>query len=135
LQNITIRQELEQDLPPVSGNFQLLQQVIFDLITNAKWAIEKKSGKRGGDITINTKYDPASRQISILVTDTGIGITQENLTHIFEPFFTTKAIGEGTGLGLSIIYGIIKEHRGQISVESIAGQGAAFKILLPIAKP
>ena len=131
LQNIIIEKQLEPNLPLVSGNFQLLQQCIFDIITNARWAIRKKSDN-GGTITIKTHYDERFRKTAdISISDTGVGIAQENLGKIFEPFFTTKPVGEGTGLGLSIVYNIIKEHNGIVTVESEPGQGAVFKISLP----
>ena len=132
LQNIIIEKQLEPDLPPASGNFQLLQQCIFDIITNARWAIRKKSENAGGVITIKTHYDDhLGKTVNISISDTGVGIARENLGKIFEPFFTTKPVGEGTGLGLSIVYNIIKEHNGIVTVESEPGQGAVFKISLP----
>jgi len=131
LQNISIRKELDADLPLVSGNFQLLQQVIFDMIVNAKWAIERKAGQAGGTIIIKSGLDAAAKQAYIAISDTGIGISAENLSKVFNPFFTTKPEGEGTGLGLSIASGIIREHRGKIEVESEEGKGATFRIKLP----
>jgi hypothetical protein len=73
--------------------------------------------------------------IELSVADSGHGIPDENLRRIFDPFFTTREVGEGTGLGLSICYGIIRDHGGQISVESRVGQGTTFKILLPACAP
>jgi two-component system, NtrC family, sensor kinase len=131
LQNITIQKDLEPNLPDISGDPQLLQQVIFDIIANAKWAVQKKSEKEGGTITIKTHYEPKENNVSIFVSDTGIGIPKENLEKIFEPFFTTKNVGEGTGLGLAIVYGIIKAHKGIIKVESESGKGTTFTIVLP----
>ena len=132
LQNISIEKQFEPNLPLVSGNFQLLQQCIFDIITNARWAIRKKSESASGVITIKTDYDERlGKTVNISISDTGIGIAQENLGKIFEPFFTTKPVGEGTGLGLSIVYNIIKEHNGIVTVKSEPGQGAVFKISLP----
>jgi len=132
LQNIAIQADLDPNLPQVNGDPQLLQQVVFDLVSNAKWAIQEKSRKEGGVITIKTGSDPKDKQVLISVTDTGIGIPQENIDKIFEPFFTTKPVGAGTGLGLSIIYSIIKSHNGSISVESQAGLGATFKVSFPV---
>jgi len=132
LENINIQKELGAGQPQISGDFQLLEQAVFDLIANAKWAIQKKSGREGGSITIKTTYDSEAKQVLLYVTDTGKGITKENLERIFEPFFTTKAVGEGTGLGLSIVYGIIKEHQGNIEVESYEDKGTTFKISLPV---
>jgi signal transduction histidine kinase len=73
--------------------------------------------------------------VEIKVSDTGCGIPEENLSKLFTPFFTTKALGKGTGLGLSIVYGIIKMHRGQITVQSQIGQGTTFTVTLPVQLP
>ncbi|MFA5157321.1 MAG: ATP-binding protein [Candidatus Omnitrophota bacterium] len=132
LQNIFIRTELEPNLPLISGDPQLLQQVIFDIISNAKWAIEKKSGKGGGKIVIRTSYDHDIKQVTLSISDTGIGISKENIGKVFDPFFTTKSVGEGTGLGLSIVYSIIKEHMGNIRIESEPEKGTVFTIELPV---
>jgi PAS domain S-box-containing protein len=133
LQNVTIRKELQPDLPLIMGDAQLLQQVIFDLINNSKWAIQQKKVSGGeGVIILKTAYILGEKKIVFSVDDTGIGIDKDNLSKIFEPFFTTKPVGEGTGLGLSIIYNIIKAHHGNIEVESIIGQGTTFKIMLPV---
>jgi signal transduction histidine kinase len=88
----------------------------------------------GGTLTISTSRD--NGWIKLVVSDTGIGIIKENLKKIFEPFFTTKQIGKGTGLGLAVTYGIVKMHRGDISVESNADRGAGptgttFTVTLP----
>lgn len=131
-ENILIQKKLSPDLPNLLGDSQLLQQVIFDLIANARWAIRKKSQREGGLIIIASSYETQSKNILICVSDTGIGIPEENLSKIFEPFFTTKPVGEGTGLGLSIVSHIIKEHNGAIEVESQVNKGATFKILLPV---
>ena len=133
LNNITIKKELDPGLPMVSGDLQLLQQVVFDIISNAKWAILNKTGKLGGLITIKTEYDAKNHSIYVNITDTGIGIPKENLERIFDPFFTTKPMGEGTGLGLSIVYSIIKDHQGSLEVQSEPGQGTSFKVTLPAA--
>lgn len=132
LENINIQKKLGAGQAQIFGDFQLLEQAIFDLIANARWAIEKKSGRGGGSIIIKTAYDPEAKQVILYVSDTGMGITKENLERIFEPFFTTKAVGEGTGLGLSIVYGIIKEHQGNIEVESQENKGTTFKISMPV---
>ncbi|MFA5157320.1 MAG: ATP-binding protein [Candidatus Omnitrophota bacterium] len=133
MQNININKDLTPDLPLVMGSFQLLQQVIFDMIANAKWAIEKKAGKAGGVIIIRTGLAISEKQVYVSISDNGIGIAAHDMDKIFEPFFTTKPMGEGTGLGLSIAYGIIKEHHGNIKVESEQGKGATFRINLPLS--
>jgi signal transduction histidine kinase/HAMP domain-containing protein len=133
LENIKLEQFLEPDLPAVMGDHQLLQQVFLDIVSNARWAIRKKSGKDGGNITIKTWFDRQEKGINITISDNGIGIAKENQEKLFEPFFTTKDVGEGTGLGMAITYSIVKVHRGRISIESDQGQGATFKIFLPVA--
>jgi two-component system NtrC family sensor kinase len=70
--------------------------------------------------------------VEIKISDTGCGIPEENLSKLFTPFFTTKPQGKGTGLGLSIVYGILKMHRAQISVQSEIGKGSTFTVLLPV---
>lgn len=132
LGNIAIKKELQPGLPHIPGDIQLLQQVVFNFISNAKWAIENKSPQAGGKISIKTAYAKQENMVCILVSDTGIGIPEEHLSRIFEPFFTTKPVGEGTGLGLSVAYSIIKEHQGNIQVESTVNQGTTFKICFPL---
>lgn len=134
LQNIAIQKDLPPDLPQVLGDPQLLQQVIFDIITNASRAIQSKSDKKEkkGLIAIKTDYETQKNTVSISISDTGIGIPKENLERIFEPFFTTdESPDQGTGLGLSIAHSIIREHKGNIKAESQAGTGATFRISLP----
>lgn len=132
-QNILIKKELQPDLIPILGDFQLLQQVILDIVSNARWAILQKEKKEMGLIVIKTQCIQGKNQVLLSISDNGIGITRENLDKIFEPFFTTKRAGEGTGLGLSIVYNIIKEHKGAIEAESQPDEGATFKITLPAA--
>ncbi|MEW6201981.1 MAG: ATP-binding protein [bacterium] len=119
----------------VSGNENELQQVLFNIICNARDAMPD-----GGRIEIDTSLEraPTSENgkdiIRIKVSDEGEGIPEENLSRIFEPFFSTKEKGKGTGLGLSISYRIISEHGGKIEVESEGGKGTTFTILLPALK-
>ena len=94
---------------------------------NAKHAVGKE-----GTLTISTDFNPVEGQVIVRIADTGHGIEERNLARIFDPFFTTKPTGEGTGLGLSVSYGIIKNHGGDILVESKVGQGSIFTIVLPL---
>src|SRR3989338_1469264 len=137
LDNIAIQTLLEPELPLVMGDSQFIQQVIFDLISNARWALLHKtpSENQVKAITITSSYDSQGRNVILNVSDTGPGIPEENLAKIFEPFFTTKPEGEGTGLGLSIVAHIIEEHQGTIEVQSRLNQGTTFTISLPIATP
>lgn len=134
LGNIKIEKQLAPDLAFIKGERQSLQQVMMDMLFNARWAIKEKSSSDGGTITIKTENNPGERGVNIIFTDTGIGISAENQDKIFEPFFTTKDPGEGAGLGLAIIYNIIKEHNGRIEVSSERNQGATFKIFFPSAE-
>ncbi len=131
LQNIVLERSFAAQLPPISGDGQLLQQVIFNLIGNAKWAVQKKADAAQKKIRLGTEYDEAAHTVSVVVADTGIGIPREDQDRIFDPFFTTKPVGEGTGLGLSLVYSIISVHKGRILLESEPGEGATFRIVFP----
>ena len=85
----------------------------------------------GGEIVIKTQH-AGDRKIKVLIIDSGVGIPEINLDKIFDPFFTTKEEGKGTGLGLSVVYGIIKDHNGEINIESKSGKGTTFEIQLPV---
>ena len=129
--NIFIEKRLDPASPRVRGEIQLLEQVIFDLINNAKYAIQKNPKAKVGMITIKTDFNPGEKKAYLYISDNGIGIPKENMEKLFTPFFTTKPVGEGTGLGLSIIHSIIRRHNASISVESELGLGTTFKITLP----
>jgi len=86
--------------------------------------------KDQGEVSVSTRID--DDWISVVISDTGSGITEEDLPKIFDPFFTTKPVGEGTGLGLSISYGIIVRHGGAITVKSEVGSGTSFTVKIPI---
>jgi len=123
--NIHIVRRFQKDLPQVVTDAPLLRQVILNLLANAAYAIQKD-----GDITLTTRLADHG-QVEIIVTDTGSGISKENLGKIFDPFFTTKPPGKGTGLGLSICHRIIDKLGGHISVTSEPGHGTTFTIRLP----
>ncbi len=112
------------DIPPVNGVPQQLNQVFMNILVNAAQAIEKK-----GDIHIKTRL--VDSNVNIIISDTGSGIAEDNLTKIFDPFFTTKDIGKGTGLGMNIAYNIVQKHNGTIDVQSEVGKGTTFIISLP----
>ncbi|MDD5746692.1 MAG: ATP-binding protein [Candidatus Omnitrophica bacterium] len=131
-ENITLQTQLPPDLPLVNADHQLLQQVVFDIISNARWAIrQRRQPAAEGEIRISTNVDASRENVLMEISDNGIGIPPENIEHIFDPFFTTKKVGEGTGLGLSMAYNIINQHRGSIVVSSNPGRGAVFTIRLP----
>ena len=128
IHQVRLRKELAPGLPPVRGNANQLQQVLMNLLINSQQAMEG----RPGQVTMTTSLSRAGR-VEIRVSDTGPGIPAEIRHRLFDPFFTTKPAGKGTGLGLSVTYGIIKDHKGEIRVESEPGEGATFIIGLPAA--
>jgi CheY-like chemotaxis protein len=120
-------------VPPVLANEGRLGQVFLNLLVNAAQAIPE--GKAGDSrIRVSTGLAPDGRVV-VEISDTGAGIPAELLPRIFDPFFTTKPPGVGTGLGLSICHSIVAAAGGEIQVESQAGQGATFRVLLPPALP
>jgi signal transduction histidine kinase len=127
--NVNYETHLNSDLPDFYGSEDQLQQVFMNLISNAAESMEEL---QGGTLKITTEYSPENDHIFVIISDTGIGIRHENLSKLFEPFFTTKKKGKGVGLGLSVAYGIIEEHGGKIYVDSKPGNGATFRILLPL---
>ncbi|HEY47627.1 MAG TPA: HAMP domain-containing protein [Anaerolineae bacterium] len=125
--NIEIIKQFDNGLPKVVVDPSQMQQVFINMIVNAAEAMEDN-----GRLTLGTRYDTVEEAIEIEIADTGYGIPEEDVDKLFDPFFTTKDVGHGTGLGLAISYGIIKEHRGTISVESIVDEGTTFLIRLPL---
>ena len=123
--------DLADSLPKVMGNSNQLQQVFTNILLNA---IQAMPG--GGKLIISSalreKEDSLPERVEIFFADTGCGIPEGNINKIFEPFFTTKKVGEGTGLGLPVSYGIIKDHKGEISVESQVGKGTKFTLWIPV---
>ncbi|MDJ0883357.1 MAG: DUF3365 domain-containing protein [Desulfobacterales bacterium] len=127
--SIAIARQFDRDLPKVLIDEERMKQVYMNILLNAKQAMAK-----GGRITITSGIDSAGEAVAIAIADTGAGIAPEKRDHIFDPFFTTKKTSQGTGLGLSISYGIIKDHGGDIQVESTPGQGTCFRLTLPLGR-
>ncbi len=138
-EDIRVRLDLAAELPCVKADAAQVQQVLFNLAVNARDAMPK-----GGELTIQTSTVeigekdlwPKSellpgRYVLLSVADTGEGMDKETLSRIFEPFFTTKGVGKGTGLGLSTVYGIVKQHGGEVRVYSEPGRGTTFRVYLP----
>ncbi|NLZ94152.1 MAG: GAF domain-containing protein [Firmicutes bacterium] len=134
---IKVKQNIEGPLPAILGNAQGLEQIIINLLLNAKDAIEGKYGKveaqEKGEIEIRTRVQPG-KFVALDVIDNGCGIDATTIPHIFDPFYTSKKVGKGTGLGLSVSLGIAQSHNGLIDVESTPGEGSRFSLILPIAK-
>jgi two-component system cell cycle sensor histidine kinase/response regulator CckA len=141
--NIELSFSHGDDLGLVKVDETQIEQVLINLAVNARDAMDEK-GDGNGSLTIKTENVtnkkpketandtmPVGKWVAITVSDTGCGISQENLDRIFEPFFTTKDVGQGTGLGLATVYGIIRQTGGFLDVDSKEGQGTSFTIYLP----
>jgi len=137
--SITLEHDFPNDLWPVRGSPTNIHQVVLNLCVNARDAMPK-----GGNLLLRAENRcieaGKEREVSNLrpgaylvieVTDTGVGISPENLERIWDPFFTTKGEGKGTGLGLSTVRGIVASHDGAITVDSVPGQGTSFRVFLP----
>jgi polar amino acid transport system substrate-binding protein len=118
----------EGTIPSIKGNFQRLEQVIINLITNACQAIKNKDDP----ITVTISHDRVKHLVIVSIDDRGHGIPPENLKYIMDPFFTTKRDKGGTGLGLAISYSIIKDHGGDLRIESALGKGTKAMVILPV---
>jgi two-component system NtrC family sensor kinase len=131
--NVAIETDFKVDLPLIEASEIELQQVFLNLINNALDAMEIG----GGTLKITTHLESEEKFHGVVVdiADSGPGIPKVNLSKIFDPFFTTKPVGKGTGLGLSICYGIINKMGGEISVDSILGEGTTFHIHFPLSRP
>jgi PAS domain S-box-containing protein len=134
-ENIALRLELAPAPVGINGDNGQLEQVLMNLVVNAQDAMPD-----GGTLTIATAdlpggcaevSDPTGPLVSLKVSDTGTGMDEVTQARIFEPFFTTKELGRGTGLGLSSAYGIVRQHNGQILVQSAPGRGATFSMYFP----
>ncbi len=125
INSVKVEKEVEEGLPLCRGNANQLQQVLMNLMINAQQAM----GGAAGTVRLSAKRLDAG--VEVRVADDGPGIPQKIREKIFDPFFTTKPAGQGTGLGLSVSYGIVKDHGGDIRLESEEGVGTTFIITLP----
>ncbi len=124
---IGVFKDFTKKLPDIYANKTELQQVILNMMTNARDAMPD-----GGKFTISTGVSEDKSNVVMEFIDNGKGIKKENIEKLFDPFFTLKEAGKGIGLGLSVSYGIIKNHGGKIRVYSEDGRGARFSIVLPV---
>ncbi len=124
IKKVEVIKDLDGELPKVLADLNQLQQVFINIIANATQAMPK-----GGTLTLRTRK--VGDAVEIEISDTGEGISPENIKKVFDPFFTTKKVGKGTGLGLSISYRIVEKHGGQIDIKSEVGKGTSFILKLP----
>ncbi|OGP59072.1 MAG: hypothetical protein A2162_03000 [Deltaproteobacteria bacterium RBG_13_52_11b] len=127
-EGVHVARLLSPELPEVFADPTQLNQVLVNMIINAVQAMPQ-----GGRLTVQTL--PGKDHLSLIIEDTGIGMTEEVLKQIFTPFFTTKDVGQGTGLGLAVVHGIITSHGGSIDVKSNVGSGSRFEIRFPVPHP
>ena len=124
---IVVRRDYASGLPPVEAVADQIKQVLLNLLTNAADACQQPNST----ITVRTRLE--GERVAISISDSGVGIRPEEIGSIFQPFYTTKAAVKGTGLGLPVSWGIVRNHGGEIRVESTPGQGATFTVFLPVA--
>ena len=125
--DIAIKEQLSDDIPDINMDINQIKSVINNLALNAADAMPD-----GGELIISTIYNSETNRVIVKFSDTGTGISEEDLNKIFDPFFTTKETGHGTGLGLSVTYGIIERHNGSIEVKSVIGEGTCFRVEFPV---
>lgn len=131
---LQIEQTVEENLPAVFGIHQQLEQVVINLINNAKDSMEEKGlGREEALLKISLSFDYPANMVRLSVGDNGKGIPAELLGKIYDPFFTTKQLGKGTGLGLNLVHRIVENHSGTISVDSKVDEGTSFVVSLPAA--
>lgn len=141
--NIDIQDNILQNCGIILADATQMHQVIMNLITNASHAVEEKNGVinivlkeialKNREVSDSARLAPG-QYAKLSVTDNGVGIPQHAIGRIFDPYFTTKEKGKGTGLGLSVVYGIVKDHDGDIKVHSEQGKGTTFEVYLPLMK-
>ncbi len=129
MKNIQLVKEIEPDLPKIKCSSRHIQQALLNLLSNASEAMPE-----GGTLTVTAKHSKSDGFVETVISDTGCGISEEDLKNIFEPFFTTKEEGRGVGLGLSVVHGIITRHNGSIEIESKPDEGSTFKVRLPTVR-
>ena len=133
---INLNLQLEQQIPPIVGNTYKFEQVILNLLSNAKDAVTEKKSKLDEDFDMHVGIISwqETQCIFVEITDNGIGISKDDIHHIMLPFYTTKEEGKGTGLGLSICHQILKEMGGTIEISSESSYGTNIKLVLPLQK-
>jgi signal transduction histidine kinase len=126
---ITVSCQIEDQLPELMLDGEQIRQMLTNLVQNGMDAVQGQ-----GEVTVSAGIAAAEGWVILRVRDTGVGMPQEVISQLFTPFFTTKQLGKGTGMGLAIVYGVVKMHSGDITVESAVGRGTTFLIRLPLVE-
>lgn len=138
LHNISIITSLEKSTPKTLIDPQHIEQIVVNLLSNSRYAVEKMCEKNNNaykmEIKIDLQYIKEKRQFLLQVSDNGQGMTKKELDRCFDPFFTTKPVGEGTGLGLSIVHSMVQNFKGDITINSVPGKGTEVKLYLPVLR-
>ncbi len=136
IHGISLIVNLEENVPPVIADSQKFEQIVVNLLTNARYAVDEKANAVDSEykkeVILNLSYNALSKLVVFEIIDNGIGMTPYETSRCIEPFYTTKEVGEGTGLGLSIVHNIVTEFKMKIEIESVKGKGSKFRILIPI---
>ena len=132
MKHVVVLEREYADIPEVRCFPMQLKQVFMNLLVNAFQAIEEKIATQPGTGKILLRTVDQGDQVLVSVMDSGAGIQPDDVDRIFDPFFTTKKVGAGTGLGLSTAYNIVQRHGGALDVESVPGEGATFRLTLPV---
>ncbi|MCD8479774.1 MAG: response regulator [Candidatus Cloacimonetes bacterium] len=140
-EDVEFELNLDDNLPPVMADVGQIEQVVMNLVINAREAMPMGGNLKIRTFSFHADQDfclrhpmiESGKYVVLKITDTGTGMTKEIKEHIFEPFFTTKERGHGTGLGLPTVYGIIRQANGHIHVDTAPGKGASFVIMIPAA--
>lgn len=128
LAGVRLDLRLADDLPPLRCDASQIQQVVLNLVMNAV-----EASRAGGVVEVATVSVPEDSTVELVVSDSGVGIPEENLARVYEPFFSTKGEGKGVGLGLAVVYGIVHAHGAAIDVTSAPGKGTTFRVAFPLA--
>jgi two-component system cell cycle sensor histidine kinase/response regulator CckA len=128
---IRVRAEVQDGMPRVSADGEQIRQMLVNLVQNG---IDAINGAGGGEVVVSVGLSESGDLAVLRVRDTGSGMPQETLKDIFTPFYTTKQLGKGSGMGLSIVYGVVKMHAGDITVDSEVGKGTTFHVRIPVGE-
>ncbi|MDX1567243.1 MAG: ATP-binding protein [Longimicrobiales bacterium] len=140
--SVEVRVDIEPDVPRIFADQEAVEEILLNLVTNARDAMDPTGtleivvapGTLSRDQFHARGWGDPGRYVRLSVSDTGIGMSEASLNQVFEPFFTTKEPGEGIGLGMAMVYGLMKQHRGYVDVESVPGHGTTVHLYFPVTR-